>query len=204
MYLDEVVTTGQEGNEQGSDGSSSITDCPLKEQLKALHSQIAALRHSLVGLQTKIEAHSTKTERYFRTISSNVKRISIAPQNSIPQASALVNGQVDSPLATLSKQPKCLYSLWDEYVFGIGGRKPAKDFTPSERGSCKFKYSRRKVVWGLILQLVDSGLSAQVAIDRIYAAYGQQKTVTQLIESIRRDKKNDVLPLYSVLATRRL
>ena len=49
-------------------------------------------------------------------------------------------------------------------------------------------------MWSLILQLVDSGFSAKVAIDRIYAAYGQQKTVTQLIELIRRDKKEGYTP----------
>ena len=193
MYLDEVVTTEEE-NKRGSRGSSSIVDRPLKEQLKALHSQNAALRQSLVSLQSKMELHSAKTERYFSTISSNIKRIAVAPQNCIPKASEPVNVQVTGPLATLSTKPKCLYQLWDKYVFGIGGRKPAKDFTPSKRGAVKFKYSRRKVVRSLILQLVDSGLSAQVAIDRIYAAYGQQKTVTQIIDLIRNDKKEGYTP----------
>jgi hypothetical protein len=32
--------------------------------------------------------------------------------------------------AWLSKAPKDLYQLWDEWVNGLGGRKPASSFTP--------------------------------------------------------------------------
>eukprot|EP00957_Ditylum_brightwellii_P029794 2253460-Ditylum_brightwellii.AAC.1 len=35
-------------------------------------------------------------------------------------------------IATLSKCPCDLHVLWHNYKFGISGRKPAKDFTPSE------------------------------------------------------------------------
>ena len=36
------------------------------------------------------------------------------------------------PLATLSPHPRSIHSLWQEYEFGIGGRKAAKDFTAME------------------------------------------------------------------------
>eukprot|EP00957_Ditylum_brightwellii_P188464 14347729-Ditylum_brightwellii.AAC.1 len=36
-------------------------------------------------------------------------------------------------IATLSKCPRDLHVLWHEYKFGIGGQKPAKDFSPSEQ-----------------------------------------------------------------------
>jgi hypothetical protein len=35
--------------------------------------------------------------------------------------------------ASLSPCPQNLYDLWAEYVFGIGGRKPASQFTHLER-----------------------------------------------------------------------
>ena len=39
---------------------------------------------------------------------------------------------------------RTLYDLWNEYVIGIGGRKPAREFTATDRGKLKYKYYRRK------------------------------------------------------------
>jgi hypothetical protein len=41
--------------------------------------------------------------------------------------------------ATLSACPRDLYQLWDEYEFGLQGRKAAKKFTNRERGLVKYK-----------------------------------------------------------------
>jgi hypothetical protein len=37
----------------------------------------------------------------------------------------------------LSKCPRNLYALWEEYKFGLNGQKPAKKFTSRERGSVR-------------------------------------------------------------------
>jgi hypothetical protein len=47
--------------------------------------------------------------------------------------------------------------LWIKYEFGIGGRKPAKDFTPTERGKAKYNYHQQKVFWDVIAALVWGG-----------------------------------------------
>lgn len=61
-------------------------------------------------------------------------------------------------------KPRDLYQLWQEYEFGIGGRKPARQFTSVERGAVKFTYSRRKITtWDAIDRMVRSGVTAQVA-----------------------------------------
>ena len=57
----------------------------------------------------------------------------------------------------LSRLPKFLYGLWDEYKAGLKGRKPAKLYTSTERGRCKYTYTRRKVVWSKIEELVLGG-----------------------------------------------
>jgi hypothetical protein len=96
-------------------------------------------------------------------------------------------------LVTLSLHPKDLYILWQEYEFGIGGRKPARQFTMQERARVKFKYCRRKIVWDVIdCLLVQSGYTtAQVAIDRIYDIYGRL-TVSDMIKRIRQDTRSGV------------
>ena len=49
----------------------------------------------------------------------------------------------------LTKNISSLMELWMEWEFGIDGRKPAKLWTPSERGNKQFKmiYQRRKQIW---------------------------------------------------------
>jgi len=91
--------------------------------------------------------------------------------------------------ATISKNPKDLYILWKEYVEGIGGRKPARLFTPTKRGRVKSLYHCRKVVWDSISLQINAGITAHVAIDRIYQAYGANQSVTLIINSMMRDRK---------------
>ena len=43
--------------------------------------------------------------------------------------------------STLMKNPKTLHVLWQEYGFGVGGRKAARDFLAKERGAVKFTFN---------------------------------------------------------------
>ena len=85
-------------------------------------------------------------------------------------------------VATLSPVRRDLYSRWEECEFGIGGRKDARRFTPHERGRVRFKYSRRKVSWGVLDHLVRSGYTARAACDNIYEAYGKT-TISNLTKN---------------------
>ncbi len=77
---------------------------------------------------------------------------------------------------------------------GLGGRKAAKLFTDQERGGkVKHKYHRCNVIWTMVSDLVRSGMTADTAIDAIYAVYGQQTSVTTIINAIKRDKKDGML-----------
>ena len=59
-------------------------------------------------------------------------------------------------------RPRDLHQLRNEHEFGLGGRKPGRQFTPVERGAVKFSYSRRKIAWDAIDRMVRSGATAQV------------------------------------------
>ena len=91
--------------------------------------------------------------------------------------------------AELSPRPKSLMELWTEFMFGIGGRKPAKDFTPSERGKCRHKYCRRKLVWDCIKRHVNCGYTPNAACERIHQCYGYNLSVTMIINAFKRDKQ---------------
>ena len=88
----------------------------------------------------------------------------------------------------LTKSPKTLHDLWQEYEFGFHGCKPAKDWTATERGRDKFKYYRRNVVWKKICELVRGGYTAESACDKIYSVYGHSSTVTEIIKQLVKDK----------------
>ena len=47
-------------------------------------------------------------------------------------------------VATLSKNPRTLQALWQEYEIGGPGRKPVKDWTAQERGKQKNSFYKRK------------------------------------------------------------
>jgi hypothetical protein len=87
-------------------------------------------------------------------------------------------------VATLSPLQRSLFVLWQEYEFGIGGRKAAKDFTAVERGRVKYTYHRRKVVWDAVAELVRAGWQANVACDKIYEVYGRNESVTKIINGV--------------------
>jgi len=91
---------------------------------------------------------------------------------------AAAGGTVNEPNAatlgaSLSPLPRTIHALWHEYEFGIGGRKPACDFTPSKQGGKnKFTYYCHRVVWDAIYTLVHAGWMANAACDHIYEIYG--------------------------------
>jgi hypothetical protein len=91
---------------------------------------------------------------------------------------AAVVQQQEEGRAELCPRPKSLHELWTEYMFGIGGRKAAKDFTPVERGRCRNKYCRPKLVWDCIKPHVHCGYTSNAAIERIYQVYGYNLSTT--------------------------
>jgi hypothetical protein len=92
--------------------------------------------------------------------------------------------------ARLSRNPKTLYLLWEEYTVGLKGFKAARLFTTVERGRSKFTYSKRKHVWDKISELIRAGYTADVAIDKMYKAYGERLSVTKIILAMINDQKN--------------
>ena len=94
---------------------------------------------------------------------------------------------------TLSTCPRDLFALWEEYKFGLGGRKPAERFTRRERGNVKYKFHRRKVFWDRVSEMIRGGHTYHTAIDELYRIYGQQKPVTDIINEMRDDRKRQLL-----------
>ncbi len=130
----------------------------------------------------------------FDTIGNNIKQLAILPAHRVSN-----NEQGDEVMEqvyseTLSSNPKNLFVLWQEYEFGISGRKPARDFTAKQRGKTKHKYFRRKAFWEVVAEMVRGGMMAEAAIDRVYLVYGRNKSITKILNKMINDKKRNFRP----------
>ena len=171
-----------------------------------LYSQNAILGREFSELTASVENNAATSLRSHNVLNRNINRIAMTPARRI--AGPIAAGQHAAPagpgnnpqpgpanvLSTLSPLPRTLYDLWVEYQTGIGGRKAARDFTARERGADKYRFYRRKHVWDIITNLVNAGVQARVAVDRIYSHYGANKPVTRIIKDIMQDKRNGGLP----------
>jgi hypothetical protein len=217
VHIDVVPSFDEAGGEGGGiigagRGTMATTAGGLSAQLLAVQSLASQIRRELHELRTHQMADRVSTQKGFTIVNANIRRIALQPgvrgvvmgttgdgrghddirTGGTAQLPA-VTGHSATP-ASLSPNPKNLFELWQEYQAGIGGRKAAKLFTQSERGGkVKHKYHRRKVVWSMVDGLVRLGLTADAAIDQIYGVYGHQTSVTNIINNIKKDRKNGTL-----------
>jgi hypothetical protein len=136
-----------------------------REELPALHFQNAGLHREIQELRTQQSLHDQRIEGNFTRLNRNIRRIAVQPAQQVRAMNVEnENNDGDNYVSTLSPTPRTLYILWQEYEFGIGGRRPARLFTPAERGKVKYSYYRRKVVWDVIASLVRAGDTARLLL----------------------------------------
>ena len=208
VYLDEVRRAEERpvgeaaggGGEREESGRNDeiISERPLREQLRAMQSSIFLVRSQLEDMKKAVDIESQATKRLMSTMNTNIKRMANNPER--PMRRGVTSGQTSEQsqylgTVSLSPNPRTIFELWDEWTVGIGGRKPAKDFTAAERGKVKFKYCRRKVVWDCITRLTRSGMTAHTAMDKILMEYGRYNPLTKIINMMLRDRKDDSIPL---------
>eukprot|EP00957_Ditylum_brightwellii_P135432 10326202-Ditylum_brightwellii.AAC.1 len=110
-----------------------------------------------------MQEHTHSIDRRLGLLERNTRCIALQPAWCVPpqQHEAAENAGGDEEkdhrtpvVATLSRCPHDLHILWHEFEFGIGGRKTAKRFSPSECGRVKVVNTKCKVVWDTISNMV--------------------------------------------------
>ncbi|CAB9505314.1 hypothetical protein SEMRO_227_G092310.1 [Seminavis robusta] len=76
-------------------------------------------------------------------------------------------------------------SAWQEWMHGIGGNKPAKNFTADDIRACKSTYSRRKPLWTLMATLVNAQKAPAWVISKIEEHY--KGSVLNITAAIKQD-----------------
>ena len=177
------------------------------EHIKRLGFQIAALDSKINNLQTESvrgrEIIMNQLEdmkgmmrkilkQPFRAIGvpRHRDRMAFYAANDYESAAADENSRA---LATVSRNPKCLHLLWQEYELGLNGKKAAKLFTAKERGKEASLYSKRKVFWQKVSEMIRAGWTSTDAINAIQNHYSGLSLTTTLLR-MRADRKNKTYP----------
>ena len=157
----------------------------------AIYAKVASISLKVTEMQNQQIAHIADVDRRLRRLTQMVRGIAVAPAR---RRAGPLRARVGAPIiadarpAVLSAHPRTLHLMWEEYTNGIGGNKAARDFTAQERGRCKYKYSRRLVVWKCIERLVVRGNTLNMAFRRIANVYGDV-SMTRLITNMRADER---------------
>jgi hypothetical protein len=151
---------------------------------------MSALQRSLEDVRASQEEHRVEGRREFQMLQSDIRRIAVDP---VVRRAAVVanepNGGAGAVVpADLSPTPRTLHLLWDEYEQGIGTQSSTTFFKRGERESQTHE-SPKKVVWDCIAALVRAGFTSQVTIDRVYQVYGENTTVTRIINRMKADRQ---------------
>ena len=147
-------------------------------QQQTLHNMMAELE-SMQAEQRKLTRMMVRLQQ---TIDRNpLQMLNTAAQHRNMAAAPEVQVANTHSNATLAPGLRTLEAIWLEYTTGIGGRKPAKDFTRAERGRDKYKYSRRKVVWDLISLHANAGRRPSQVIQDLHTVYGANASCTRII-----------------------
>ncbi|DBA03536.1 TPA: hypothetical protein N0F65_011437 [Lagenidium giganteum] len=150
----------------------------VMRQLRAMHSTLLTMKRRLAEVamhqQRELEELRLSVQRKITVVATGVKRIAaqpvVRPRSLVGACSTPVVANEDRvsagthQRAQLSKRPTDLFVLWHEYEFGCAGCKPAKQFTPSERGACKSVFSFRFGFWELIEKLMRRGHTSDFAM----------------------------------------
>jgi hypothetical protein len=215
LVIDELLARAPD--QAGNDGAPLQAAANLqgnREQLQSVLNQIHHLRQEVVQLGQHLAESDTqlwnRVANRFTSMNNKIDRLRAAapfaavvePDDGAPanppvivipagQPGAAPPPRGPAPVVTLSDSPNSIHDLWVEWTHGIGGRKPASQFTVlDKRAAGKFTYSRRNQVWRIIRRLVDSGIDSDIACDRFYQAYGHTKSVTAIIQCIYDDRRH--------------
>jgi hypothetical protein len=204
LQIDPVIKRNPTGND--GEEATTIVVAPPPEAQQALLAQQHALRSRVEEIYTTIRNQNDDMMQRIQTLHRVVARIGNRPaqinrgfvgrqnNNDNDDRDAGVVPLDNRPIqyeSTLSANPKDLYTLWEEYEFGIEGRKAARKFSSKERGRVKYKYHRRKVVWDLVAELIRGGHTYLTAIDSILDKYGRESTVTSIINKLRSQRAQE-------------
>ena len=192
VYHDGGSGEGGGGGQGGGGGGSTGGGGVGQDVADNVCCQIFHLQQIVGDMRNEVNTLFCDQRRHINTLNANVKRIALVPGVRGGAAAERPRIGIEARRVRLSKCPRDLWVLWREWEQGLGDGKPAKEFSQHERGANKFSFSRRKVFWDTVEELVKRGNTSDVSIDKIYRVYGWNKSVTKILNEMRSDRKRGV------------
>ena len=133
-------------------------------KIRDIYAQVTSISRQCTEIKRKIKNLRNTHNDNITRMHTTIRRINFPPTNrrlnnnelqrQTEQQTLII---LDSTSNKMSKCPRTLHVLWNEYEFGLNGQKTAKNFTSRERGANRFTYSRRKVFWDKVTELIRAG-----------------------------------------------
>ena len=195
VYPSEVngnVSLDQVEDEEGQDGSARARTAA--QWRVSIYARTASMSRSVTEIQNQHRSDMMEIKRRLRKLEQMVHTLVSRPATPYPTAAGMLRGPAllvrpgippptKPPL--LSRNPRTLSLLWDEWQVGLNGHKPASQFTDSERGGeNKNRYTFRKPFWRCMCRLIRNGLDKATAIQRIEQTYGVM-SLTNTLRAMR-------------------
>jgi hypothetical protein len=141
------LTREEEATRRRGEGGGALAGT-ARNMIAALMSQMRQYETQMEQMRQEAEIHRNQVrslmERNHRNTNENLRRIVIAPARVVGQSTAtamtaaattqMVNNHLGDPKAVLSPNPRSLHFIWEEWITGLNGNKPASQFTREERG----------------------------------------------------------------------
>ena len=185
-------------------GGGSISNEILQTLVIRMQNCEQAVQQQATSLHSAITEQHNFNARQFRILNNNVRCITgtiqggFHYQNRNNQQLTFVNtnGDADAVVedtrATLTPNLRCLKSLWNEYQFGLQGRKAARMFTTAERNKnrvTKQTYYRRNIIWDVMSKQMRRGLTIDQSVTEIHSVYGTRSSISTISKQIAKDRR---------------
>ena len=144
------MLTDEEEGETSDEIPARVIRNTRDAEVRSFISQLCHVQRQITGISNELCAFKNSTNDLLRKMNLTMQGLSQVPimsprvrhtrgtSEETSEITVQATQQTSVARATLSKCPRTLYVLWQEYEFGLAGQKPAKYFASDERGRNKF------------------------------------------------------------------
>ena len=188
--------------EEGGGDDGVLTTTQIRREPTQWRAAVYARLGTTSKMVSEIQRHEmqkfTELERRLRKMESFVKTLSPARPihtvltcRGIPIRVGSLAFEETDRRPILGRNPRTLSVLWDEWMNGVAGNLPAREFTRAQRGAkgVKANFCHRKPFWKCMNRLIDGGSTAAQALRRIDLVYEKYGSVTKQLKAIGKDEK---------------
>lgn len=180
----------------GDDPNGSVTQGTFNRaaagSADAILTMLASIRRQNeehhADIKSQIDARLDAVTKDVAAIKLQVSRAATIPAFRLGSSAASHGGEGEK-IAKLIDRPMSLEVLWKEYVSGVNGTKPAREYTAANIRANPTKHCRRNAFWQVVAAWVNAGKTPEQAIDKIYKVYTPLRTVTAILAAMAKDKK---------------